>query len=278
MVEKKAFIKELSIIIVNYNGGELLLNCINSLTKYLPFGFEVIVFDNNSSDNSADKLEQQFADESFLTLIRSDVNYGFARANNLAAEKAEGSYLHFLNPDVLINSQMAEDYDMIINGNKKGIFVTGLIDNEGRVQKMQHLIPTLGNYFKALFCSGKAALWNIGASVIMDTLTFKDLGGWAEDYFMYAEDLDLFYLAHKKKIPITYIDSTITHIGKGSSETVWSGLERATLIERSTRKFYTKYKMGWQYYIIRPIQLIYILINEPKNFGITVKAILNSFS
>ncbi|MBM3434931.1 MAG: hypothetical protein FJY07_01805 [Bacteroidetes bacterium] len=75
---------------------------------------------------------------------------------------------------------------------------------------------------------------------------------------------------------MVYLNSEIIHIGKGTTENIWTDLQRLILIEKSTRKFYKKYGLYYQYFIIRPVQLVYLLFHEPHLFFITLKAIAKS--
>src|SRR5437879_6375190 len=84
-----------SIIIVNYNGGKLLLNCIKSVlhnTKH----FELILVDNNSTDGSGELAVQLLPS---TKLIRNRSNIGFSRANNIGVRVAKGEWIVLLNPD-----------------------------------------------------------------------------------------------------------------------------------------------------------------------------------
>lgn len=267
---------DISIIIVNYNSSDLLADCIESIFSTIRSKIEIIVFDNASCDDSIAKAVAKAGNDNRLILIKSGENIGFAKANNRAAATAKGRFFHFLNPDTKVNSGLDKEYEVLLRGQNRGIFVSGIMESDGSVHKMKHLIPTLGNYFKALVHKPKAGYWNIGASIITDRITFQTLGGWAEDYFMYAEDLDFFYLAVKKNVPVSYLDTSVTHIGRGITSKIWNPLERLILIEKSTRRFYQKYRMGYQYFLIRPLQLIYILMNEPDEFRITAKAFRKS--
>jgi len=268
---------EISIIIVNYNSAGLLADCIESIIKHLHFNYEVIVFDNDSKDDSILKAEEISYNNERVRFVRSAENIGFAKANNKAAELAKGKYLHFLNPDTIINSELNKEYEKLLDDNRNAVFVTGLNESDGSVHKMKHVIPTIGNYFNALTGSRNTSYWNIGASIIIDRTSYRIIGGWAEDYFMYAEDLDLFYQTRVKKIPVVYLDCSVIHIGKGTTGKMWNNLQRAILIERATRRFYSKYNMTCQYFIIRPIQLAYLLIKFPRSFPATIKAIVKSF-
>src|SRR3954466_1863419 len=88
---------ELSIIVISYNTEVLTLKALESLFRYPPpVDFEVIVLDNKSPDNSAKAIAKAFPQ---VDLIAHPVNVGFAKGNNIAAEKARGRRLLLLNPD-----------------------------------------------------------------------------------------------------------------------------------------------------------------------------------
>jgi len=98
---------KLSIIIVNFNGGELLTESVRSvLSSTIPV--EVFVSDNGSSDGSIFFLEQTIQDER-LQIICNNENFGFAKASNIPIEQTKGDYLLFLNPDCLIQPDTLEN-------------------------------------------------------------------------------------------------------------------------------------------------------------------------
>jgi GT2 family glycosyltransferase len=93
-----AFPFKLSIIIVNYNSLHHLERCVESILNSDPFGdFEVIIYDNNSTDLPPG-CDPYLKFKNF-TWIHGNENIGFARANNIAADHSKGKYLLFLNPD-----------------------------------------------------------------------------------------------------------------------------------------------------------------------------------
>ncbi len=256
----------ISIIIVNYNSGELLRNCVASIQKHLYQPCEIIIYDNHSDDGSLELLQSMNGDHGRIRIVRGEQNLGFARANNRAVEYAKGFFYHFLNPDIVINPSLNADYEEILQTGKKAIFVNPLADETGKVLKNHHLVPRVNNIIRRMLGSRRVAYWNLGASVIIHRDAFKAMGGWPEEYFMYAEDLDFFYTAFRKSIPVEYLKTPLIHIGKGVTHKIWSERERAAIIEQSFRKFYGKYHAGWEYLIIRPVQLFYILFNETGSF------------
>src|SRR4029078_13551411 len=99
--------KDLSIIIVNYNAKEFLRECITSLKENVSeeIEYEVFVVDNNSPDDSADMVRKEFP---FINLIANSDNKGFSAANNQGVKKSKGRYVLFLNPDTVIYKDTLE--------------------------------------------------------------------------------------------------------------------------------------------------------------------------
>jgi GT2 family glycosyltransferase len=259
----------ISIVIVNYNSGNLVADCVKSLLDNIDISFEVIVVDNNSSDNSIEILKSVSIDSPNIKIVELKENTGFAKGNNIGVSHSNGEMLHFLNPDIIVNKKLNGHYRLINEQNEDKIYVTTLTDPEGGLRKSKYLIPTLGNYFKRLMKSKNVRYWDIGASLIIKKTVFEKLGKWEERYFMYAEDLDLFYTAHLHGIGVKYLDTQIIHIEKGCSVNVWDNYKRASIVEKSFKSFYKKHKMLYQYFIIRPIQLIYMLFHDFNDFKIS---------
>ena len=263
-----------SIVLVNYNSGSLLKDCLASIFENLTASFEIIVYDNASTDDSVLKVRAAFPSDFRIRIIEGNVNLGFAKANNLGAQGSNGRYLHFLNPDIIVNNSLSDDYLRIQNGPSDTVYVTSLADQTGKPTKNRHVIPTLNNFYNLILNSKKVIYWNIGASLIISRESFRNLGGWPEDYFMYAEDIDIFYRIQKQGMPVCYLDTRLIHIGQGTTRNLWDDRERALRVERSFLKFYRKYGMGWQYYLIRPVLLVFILFHEPERFLLQLKTYL----
>ena len=88
---------DISIIIVNYNVKEYIIDCIQSIIRWTPetIQYEIIVVDNNSQDGSVNALETKFPE---ITILKNKNNIGFPRAINQGANIANGAYLFLLNP------------------------------------------------------------------------------------------------------------------------------------------------------------------------------------
>ena len=107
MTEKEPLI---SIIILNYNAGDLLVECVNSIFKSNYKNFEVIVVDNVSKDNSHIICKKKFPD---ITLIENNENLGYCGGNNIGIERAKGEFLIILNPDVIVETEWINE---LLNG------------------------------------------------------------------------------------------------------------------------------------------------------------------
>lgn len=197
---------------MNWNSTEYLRQCIASINEYTrDVNFELIVVDNASPDQDADSLTYQFEN---LRLIKSPSNIGFGRANNLGFRYSAGEYLLFLNPDtrlvspaidiMLAKSEALED---------AGIVGCKLLNTDLTVQSscIQTFPTILNQALDADFLRRRwphSRLWGTspllsdcgtpakvevvsGACMMIRRDVFEQVGMFSEEYFMYAEDLDL---------------------------------------------------------------------------------------
>jgi N-acetylglucosaminyl-diphospho-decaprenol L-rhamnosyltransferase len=89
-------VPDITVVVVNFNGGDYLKGCIASLARQTHRNFETIIIDNNSADDSLARLTEKPAR---LTILKQSENLGFARANNIGAAAGRGAWLALLNPD-----------------------------------------------------------------------------------------------------------------------------------------------------------------------------------
>ena len=230
---------KLSIILVNWNSAEYLRKCIASIREYTrTVEFELIVVDNASPEGDADILTRQFVN---LKLIKSPANIGFGRANNLGFRHSTGEYLLFLNPDTkLVNPAI----DIMLKHAEKlenmGILGCRLLNSDLSVQSSCiQTFPTILNQAldTDLFRDRwpRSRLWGTapllsdsqtpvgvevisGACMMVRRDVFERIGLFSEEYFMYAEDLDICRKAVRAGCTNYYIgDARIVHYGGGSS-------------------------------------------------------------
>jgi GT2 family glycosyltransferase len=97
----------ISIIILNYNAGDLILNCINSVVQTKYKNYEIILVDNISTDNSHKKCKEKFKQ---IQLIENSKNYGYCEGNNIGIRKANGEFIVILNPDTIVEPNWLDEF------------------------------------------------------------------------------------------------------------------------------------------------------------------------
>jgi GT2 family glycosyltransferase len=97
-----------SVLIVNWNGGEVFKNCLDSLTKIDYPNWELIVVDNGSTDGSMGLVDGKSKFQIPVRVVKNTRNLGFAVANNQGSEIATGKYLLLLNNDTLVEPNLLE--------------------------------------------------------------------------------------------------------------------------------------------------------------------------
>jgi GT2 family glycosyltransferase len=232
---------QLSVIILNYNVRYFLEQCVLSVQLAIQnLDAEIIVIDNNSSDDSCEMMKQRFPS---IKLIENKENLGFPKGNNIAVKEAKGEYICILNPDTVV----AEDtFEKILNSqlatrnSQLGIIGCKLIDGTGNfLPESKRGIPTPWVAFTKIFglykIFPKSSMFNqyyaqqlaenqsgkvdilVGAFMVMKRELYKDLGGFDENCFMYSDDIDLSYMALQKgKTNYYFHETTVIHY-KGES-------------------------------------------------------------
>lgn len=259
-----------SIIIVNYNSGELLYNCLRSIRDCLEMEYEVIVVDNASTDTSL-SMVHEFEDNPSFRFIKSEENLGFAKGCNLGATLAKGAVFHFLNPDTELQRGMDRDYLFTLRFPDK-VYVTPLLNRDASLENGKMVLPLLKDIFWWNVNRKRARFWCKGASVIIPKNLYNKVGGWSEDYFMYGEDLDLFYNFWRLGINVEILHTPVFHFGGGCSKNVWNSFEREVKVQRSFKLFYSKYFPKWKYVAVKCYFLLHNLLKHPSKVKGDIKA------
>ncbi len=225
----------LSIVIVNYNTSHLVKECVNSIKKYPPQDeYEIIVVDNNSKEEDRKQLKNQD-----FTVIFSHQNDGFSKANNKGAALAKGEYILFLNPDTVVKENcLGDTLEFLKSHSDAGIVGCRVRLEDGTLDfACKRSLPTIknsiGHYLKL---NGKIKSLSgyrrldlrddyvgeiecvVGAFMMMPKDIFYRAGGFCEDYFMYAEDIELCFQVLKNGFKVYYFGKAeIIHKKRASS-------------------------------------------------------------
>jgi GT2 family glycosyltransferase len=216
---------ELSVVIVNYNVRHFLEQCLFSVQKAaagLPA--EIIVIDNNSSDNSIAWLQPRFPSVVFLA---NNENLGFAKACNQGIKLAKGKYILFLNPDTILPEDCFQKCIAFFGSHPDaGALGIKMLDGAGKfLKESKRSFPSPGTSLFKLFglsrifprskIFSKYHLGNLdenedhqadvlaGAFMMIRKEVLDKTGGFDEIFFMYGEDVDLSYRIQKTACPGT---------------------------------------------------------------------------
>lgn len=253
---------DVSIICVNWNSVDFLRECIASIYENTHgISFEIIVVDNASPEGGVESLHDQFP---AITIIKSPTNLGFAGANNVGFKKSMGSYVLFLNPDTkLIGSTINTMLEYIKVLPDAGIVGCKMLNTDLSVQttSIQKFPTILNQVFSAEFLKLRwpnCPLWAIaplfadnvklikaevipGACMLLKREVFEQVGMFSEEYFMYAEDLDLNHKVKRASYTNYYVGETaiIHHGGRSSSRqriSQWATIMKYRAMTRYFRK------------------------------------------
>jgi len=229
----------ITVIIVNYNVRYFIEQAILSVKNASKnLNVEIIVVDNNSSDNSVEIIGKKFPE---ITLIANKTNLGFGKANNLGISLAKGKYTLLLNPDTVIQEDTLEKcYNFIENTKDCGALGVKMIDGKGNyLPESKRALPmpsiafykmiglssifpkstTFGKYHLGYLDKNKNHEVEVlsGAFMFFKTDLLQKIGGFDEDYFMYGEDIDLSYQVLKQGYKNYYLAATSIIHYKGES-------------------------------------------------------------
>ena len=236
-------IPSLDIIIVNWNTGTLLGDCLGSISQVRTAGFRlerVVVVDNNSADGSADRLEGLSGQP--ISVLRNNVNQGFAAACNQGAAGTQADYLLFLNPDTRVFSDsLWRPLEFLEQKQNSQFGICGVrhVDDSGAFSTSCARFPTLRIFFGQM--TGLSMLFPtwfpshlmleseclenrevdqiIGAFFLVRRSLFEVLGGFDPRFFVYFEEVDFSLRARQEGFRSYYLAATtVYHKGGGSSQ------------------------------------------------------------
>ena len=202
----------ISIIVLNYNAGELLLNCINSLMKSTYQNIEILVVDNISSDDSHTKCKKQFPD---IKLIQNRKNLGYCGGNNVGIKEAKGEFIVILNPDTIVEENWLDEMFNAFNEFGDGLYQPKIISlNESDIiQSTGNMIHAFGFGFARdkgkKIIEKKEEIEKIGyasGTCLFTTKKVLEKVGLLDEFlFLYHDDLDLGWRAAQIGINSYYV-------------------------------------------------------------------------
>jgi GT2 family glycosyltransferase len=226
---------QISTVIVNYNAGGLLLDCVLQAVAQTSL---VVVVDNASTDTSIVELKRHFADENCLKIIQLNENKGFAAGCNIGLSVTTTPFILFINPDCrLSQGAVARLYQVIEADERAGMAGGRLLNPDGSEQggsrramptPWRALVRAVGLYRLARFFPNLFFDFHLhrqplpvapveveaisGALMLVRREAIEEVGQWDEDYFLHCEDLDWCMRFRQKNWKILFVpDVEVLH-------------------------------------------------------------------
>lgn len=279
----------LSIIIVNFNAGDFLYQCLKSLDiAKKDLDLDIWVVDNASSDGSLEIPKKEFP---YIHFIENKENIGFGAANNIALKQVNTEYILLLNPDCYVDSRSLRFMlDFMQENPEVGAASCKVEKQDGSIDWASHRgFPTpwasfLYLVFKndslyhltdrdmrhehevdaiagAFFITRRSVLDKVGPPV----------GGFDEDYFLYAEDIDLCFRIKQAGFKIMYVPDVAVLHHKGISSGIKEHSQELSITEIVSRRkalnsFYETMKIFYKKHLAKDYPffinwLVYLGIN-----------------
>lgn len=255
---------KVDITIVNYNGGQIILDCLKSIFSLKDnLDLTVWIVDNDSTDESLGEIKKRFPS---VNLILNEENVGFGRAHNQALKKVTGDFVLILNPDTRIESGVIEELVDYLNLHPDvGAITPKIVFENGKTDLTAHRgFPTPLAAFKYYILKDES-LYHLtdrmsdqphevdaigGAFFLTPGKVLDKVGLFDEDYFMYAEDIDLCLRIKEAGFKVIYYSGREVLHYKGVISGIKehsSGKSNANL-ESKSRALNAFYETMWIFY------------------------------
>lgn len=237
----------LSVIIVNYNTGKILKDCVDSVFRFEdPGNFEIVIIDNKSDDDSQKVISGLSDKHKNIKFILNEEKVSFSEANNKGIDASSGEYVLIMNPDIIFTepvfNKLTEDMNSV---NRPGAVSPMLLGQDGKFQdryfqKYPGLLQFVFFYsvFAKLFQNSKTLTrkyLHLYSDEFKDKTEYtdqipcaffftkreilKDAGNMDDRYELFFEDVDLSYQISKKHKLAVDTSVKVTHLGGASFKT-----------------------------------------------------------
>lgn len=238
--------KKISLVVLNYNGIHLLKGYFDSLFKQTLLPDEIIMLDNNSSDDSVDFVKKHYKK---VKIVINSTNDGTAGGSNRGFDHVTGDYVIFHSNDLKLDKNNVKALVDTIESDKNIGIVTSvflkyqpekngeyLVDNAGGIVDMfgfgMQKYPAIS--FKKI-PEKEEVFFSYGSSFIIPTKLYKKLGGFDDRFFTLNDDIDLSWRVRKLGYSILYTKKSIVyHLGSATLGPLFQRSQKRYWSERNT--------------------------------------------
>ncbi len=207
----------ISVIITNKNALRWLRKCLTSLKQQSYKNFEVIFVDNNSTDKSLQLVESKFR---WVKTVKNERDEGYAKANNIGALKAKGSYLLLMNTDSYLEKNTLQKLSsLLIKHPEYRLMQLDEKEYDKSPLPDRYLIFSMDCFGYPIGTNGRGPIFYAdGAGLVISAKLFKKLNGYDEKFYMYLEDMDLSWRARMSGEDVFFLkDVFVYHATGGTS-------------------------------------------------------------
>lgn len=259
------FYSKVDIIILNWNGKEDSIECIESLKHVTYPNFKIILVDNGSTDGSAPYFREWYPE---IEIIENGTNLGFTGGNNIAIKKAmnDGAdYILLLNNDVIVESDFLDKLIIAANSNDN----IGIAGPKIKYYDSPEILWSAGGYIN--YWLGLIAYFGIkkkdnekynsikyvdyisGCVTLIDVEIFKNVGFFDNRYFSYFEDVDFSQRVKNKGYALLYVPTSVIY--HKVSITSGGSLSHFSLYYNTRNKLLFLFQHSKKYHLILSIPI-----------------------
>lgn len=259
---------ELSIIIVNWNGGKLLRRCAETIVTSPPAtSYEIVIVDNASADDSLDQLRSSellapLISNQQLRIVQNSENRGFGAANNQGFAATDSPTVFLLNLDTEVRRGTIDTLmEALASDETIGICGPKILNSDGSLQisaffnppRVWHTVLSQLKLYLLLPPGIRGELllgrhWDhnrrrsvpmlSGAAMLARRKMIDEVGGFNERFHMYSEDTEWCWRITKAKWKLMFVpEAVLLHHGAESSKKRWSSQERLRVRLEANFKF-----------------------------------------
>jgi len=297
--------QSVAIIILNWNGWEDTIECLESLYKINYPNYEVILVDNASFDNSVEILRKWGKDKENLFILKNDKNYGFTGGNNIAInqilKEGKSEYILLLNNDTVVSRDFLTELVKVAQS-RKNIGIVGPKIYNFNLKNSQKIIQSAGSTInlytgnitmyggnqidRGQFDHIKTVDYISGACLLIKREVVQKIGLLDDNFFAYFEDVDWCLRAKEKKYDVVYAPgSTIWHkIARSSSKMpellMYYRVRNRFLLEKRFADLYQYiFFLGFYFFVMVPLWVIRFLLimKKPKLLKFFLRGLKDGF-
>lgn len=234
-----------SIIIVNFNFGKTLENCISSILKTQNCNFEIILVDNASTDNSHKTCKEKYPE---IVLVENDENLGYAEGNNIGIKNSKGDFIVILNPDTVVEPNWLENLHQAYKKYGDGFYQPKImkLDNKTKIENTGYMVTLYFFSYQRGFNEKDNGQYDefstigyaSGACLFTSKKILEKIGNFDPYLFAYYDEINLIWKAAQLGIKSYYVPASTIYHQQGTS-----------FKKISNKKFYLMEKNRWYCYL-----------------------------